>query len=683
MKNTLIYLAVAALGVVAVSCVKDIDTLPTPEQTVPTVIAGEDAASGEIIIKFKPEMESILAAEFTRSGGEATRSGIPSTDEVLDILGAYSFERVFPIDDRHEERTREAGLHLWYLVRFDEGEDLNTAYSRLARLGEIDKLQYNHTIHRSYNPEVMPRFVSCEELAATATRTENGMPFNDPGLYRQWCYINRGDYSFAQPWAGVIAGCDAGCEEAWKLCTGDEDIIVAVMDEAVMWSHPDLSDNIWINESEELHAGKDSDGNGYKDDRYGYNFVRNTAAISWTTNGSTGHGTHVAGTIAAVNDNGIGVAGIAGGRGGKGGVKIMSCQIFDGMNAANLIMEARAMKYAADNGAVILQCSWGYNSSKSNLLLGYTPGPATEEEWAATYPLEKESLDYFIHNAGSPNGVIDGGLAIFASGNEYAAQSSFPAAYSKCISVAALAADYTPSSYTNYGPEVLLSAPGGDMEYYGTPGQEDTQYDEQGVMCEQGGIFSTLVLNGVAGYGYYEGTSMACPHVSGIAALGLAYAKSQQRHFTSAEFRQLMYDSAEDIDQYMTGEKLFYMNHTSAGATPTKMYLSEYRGKMGRLSDAGTLLKAIDGSGRDMRLPNLYLAPNTSERLALDSYIRSKAESVSVANESIAKAELKNNELIVTALSVGQTALTLRCSDGEEHHITVTVREGASDNGWF
>ena len=133
----------------------------------------------------------------------------------------------------------------------------------------------------------------------------------------------------------------------------------------------------------------------------------------------------------------------------------------------------------------------------------------------------------------------------------------------------------------------------------------------------------------------------------------------------------------------MTGEKLFYMNHTSAGATPTKMYLSEYRGKMGRLSDAGALLRAIDGSGRDMRLPNLYLAPNTSEKLALDSYIRSKAESVSVVNESIAKAELKNNELIVTALSVGQTALTLRCSDGEEHHITVTVREGASDNGWF
>ena len=683
MNSVFKYLTLGALSLMAVSCVKDIERIEPAEHTRPAIIAGEDAAAGEIIIKFKPEMEEILAAEFTRSGGTATRSGIPSTDEVLDILGAYSFERVFPVDERHEERTREAGLHMWYLVRFDEGEDLCTAYERLAQLGEIEKLQYNHTIHRSYNPEATAHFISSADLASTTTRAEYSQPFNDPGLYRQWCYINRGDGEFAQPWAGVIAGCDAGCEEAWKLCTGDEDIIVAVMDEAVMWSHPDLEANIWINEGEELHAGKDSDNNGYKDDRYGYNFVRNTAAISWTTNGSTGHGTHVAGTIAAMNDNGIGVAGIAGGRGGKGGVKIMSLQIFDGMNAANLIMEARAMKYAADNGAVILQCSWGYNSSKSNLLMGYTPGPATEEEWAATYPLEKESLDYFIHNAGSPNGVIDGGLAIFASGNEYAAQSSFPAAYSKCISVAALAADFTPSSYTNYGPEVLLSAPGGDMEYYGTPGQEDAQYDEQGIMCEQGGIFSTLVLNGVAGYGYYEGTSMACPHISGIAALGLSYAKAQKRHFTSAEFRKLMYDSAEDIDQYMHGEKLFYMNHTSAGATPTKMNLGDYRGKMGRLCDAGALLKAIDGSGRDMRLPNLCLEPNATESIALDSYIEGKAESVSVAKQNVAKAEIKDNTLVVTALGEGQTALTLHCSGGEEHHITVTVRVGASDNGWF
>jgi subtilisin family serine protease len=453
------------------------------------------------------------------------------------------------------------------------------------------------------------------------------------------------------------------------------------MDEAVMWSHPDLADNIWINEGEELNAGIDADGNGYKDDKYGYNFVRNTPITSWTSNGSTGHGTHVAGTIAAVNDNGIGVAGIAGGGKGHKGVKIMTIQLFDGMNSCTLAMEARAMKYAADNGAVILQCSWGYHSSKSNMIMGYIPGPATEEEWAALYPLEKEALDYFIHNAGSPNGVIDGGLAIFASGNEYAAQSSFPAAYSKCISVAAIAADYTPASYSNYGSEVLLCAPGGDMEYYGTPGLSDDSYDENGVLREQGAIYSTLVINGVAGYGYYEGTSMACPHVSGVAALGLAYAKQQKRHFTWQEFRDLMYSTGRNIDNYFTGEKLYHMRHNSAGATPIKINLEEYKGKMGNLVDAGALLKAIDGSGRDMRLPNLYLAPEESITLDLTYYNIEGAKSVNVANETIAEAQLDDNTLTLTAKSEGQTTLSIEAD--KSYTVTITVRKGANDNGWL
>ncbi len=671
-----------AFALAVSACVNEDITPATPSDDViiPNVIIPEGATEGEVIIKFKPEMESILEATMTRSGGVATRSGIPSTDEVLDILGAYHFERVFPVDLRHEERTRECGLHLWYIVRFDAEEELQSAMERLSQLGEVDKLQCNRPIRRAYNPSAEPHFISCDEANALATRSGK-WPFNDPDIYRQWCYINDGTAPFVQEWAGVVAGADAGCAEAWELCTGDEDIIVAVMDEAVMWSHPDLADNIWINEGEELNAGVDADGNGYIDDKYGYNFARNTPITSWTSNGSTGHGTHVAGTIAAVNDNGIGVAGIAGGGKGQRGVKIMTLQLFDGMNSCSLAMEARAMKYAADNGAVILQCSWGYNSAKSNLIMGYTPGPATEEEWAATYPLEKEALDYFIHNAGSPNGVIDGGLAIFASGNEYAAQSSFPAAYSKCISVAAIAADYTPASYSNYGPEVLLSAPGGDLEYYGTPGYSDDAYDQNGVLKEQGAIYSTLVLNGVAGYGYYEGTSMACPHVSGVAALGLAYAKQQKRHFTWEEFKELLYTTGRNIDDYFVGEKLYYMRHTSAGATPIKMNLADYRGKMGNLVDAGALLRAIDGSGRDMRLPNIYLAPEQSTTLYLEAYNISNAKSASTANSNIAEVTLEGNTLTIEAKSVGQTTLTIEAD--KSYTATITVRKSANDNGWL
>ena len=679
MKKYLYYIAAVAL--MATACVNDdVASQGGSNEQNSVVVIPEDAMPGEVIIKFKPEMEAILDECLTRSGGEATRSGIPSTDEVLDILGAYSFERVFPVDRRHEARTREEGLHLWYIVHFDENEDLQLAFERLSKLGEVDKIQCNRELKRAYTGE--PLFVSCAEASSRAqTRTSN-MPFNDPDLYRQWCYFNDGKTrDFVSERAGIKAGADAGCLEAWELCTGDEEIIVAVMDEAVMWSHPDLEDNIWINEGEELHAGVDADGNGYKDDKYGYNFVRNTGVTSWTSNGSTGHGTHVAGTIAAVNDNGIGCSGIAGGGKGMKGVKIMTLQLFDGMNASTLALEARAMKYAADNGAVILQCSWGYNSAKANLIMGYTPGPATEEEWAATYPLEKEALDYFIHKAGSPNGVINGGLAIFASGNEYAAQSSFPAAYSKCISVAAIAADYTPASYSNYGSEVLLSAPGGDLEYYGMPGMEDDQYDENGVLKEQGAIYSTLVQNGIAGYGYYEGTSMACPHVSGVAALGLSYAKQQGRHFTWKEFRDLMYATAEDIDNYFEDDKLYYMRHTSAGATPIIMNLADYRGKMGRLVDAGSLLKAIDGSGHDMRLPNIYLAVEQSVTLPLAKYGVMGATKAEAENNAVAEVELTDGNLEVRAKGVGQTKVTVTAD--KEYTITVTVREDASNNGWL
>lgn len=690
MKKYLYYIAAVAL--MATACVNDdIASQGANKEHNSEVVIPQGANRGEVIIKFKPEMEAILDECMTRSGGAATRSGIPSTDEVLEILGAYSFERVFPVDTRHEARTREDGLHLWYIVRFDENEDLKLAFERLSKLGEVDKIQCNRELKRAYTGE--PVFVSSTELNNSATTRAANMPFNDPDkpfndpeLYRQWCYHNDGkSRDFVSDRAGIAAGADAGCWEAWKKCVGDEEIIVAVMDEAVMWSHPDLADNIWINEGEELHAGKDADGNGYVDDKYGYNFVRDSGVTSWTSNGSTGHGTHVAGTIAAVNNNDVGCSGIAGGdkMKGKGGVKIMTLQLFDGMNASTLALEARAMKYAADNGAVILQCSWGYNSAKSNYIMGYTPGPATEEEWAATYPLEKEALDYFIHRAGSANGVINGGLAIFASGNEYAAQSSFPAAYSKCISVSAIAADYTPASYSNYGSEVLLCAPGGDLEYYGEPGKADDQYDESGELKEQGAIFSTLVQNGVAGYGYYEGTSMACPHVSGVAALGLSYAKQQGKHFTWEEFRDLMYESAEDIDTYFLGEKLYYMRHTSAGATPIKMNLAEYRGKMGRLVDAASLLNAIDNGGRDMCLPNITLAPGQSVTLPLAKYGIVDATAVMVKNSAIATAVFTKEmtEIVVTARGVGQTELTVMAPNAQT--VVVTVREGASDNGWL
>lgn len=123
------------------------------------------------------------------------------------------------------------------------------------------------------------------------------------------------------------------------------------------------------------------------------------------------------------------------------------------------------------------------------------------------------------------------------------------------------------------------------------------------------------------------------------------------------------------------------MHHTSPGATPIKMNLADYRGKMGRLTDAGALLKAIDGSGRDMRLPNIYIAPEATTTIDLGDYLASKATDAQVNNSGVATVTLNDNTLTICAVAAGQTTLTITCNDGSKHYSTITVRKGANDNG--
>ena len=330
--------------------------------------------------------------------------------------------------------------------------------------------------------EVIP-VKSLEQIKALATET----PFNDPGLSLQWHYHNEGNLP------NSVAGADINLYRAWKVTAGSREVIVAVVDGGIDYNHEDLRDNVWINEDEQA-GNEDLDNNGYRGDVYGWNFVSDISTII-----PHSHGTHVAGTIAAVNNNGKGVCGIAGGSGVLDGVRVMSCQIFEpsddpGGKSKGSQKIPQAIVYGANNGAVISQNSWSYVFEQ-----GSTPYLNASTKAAIDYFIEYAGLD----ENGNQVGPMKGGIVIFAAGNDDSDRDAYPAKYEKVLSVASMAPDFVKAYYSNYADWVDITAPGGSYRYGG-------KYNDA---CP---VYSTIPGNA---YGYKQGTSMACPHVSGVAAL--------------------------------------------------------------------------------------------------------------------------------------------------------------------
>ena len=662
----------------------------------------EDVVSGELLVRFDARVSTILEnAGLTKTGinAPATRSGVLSVDEILSLVDGYEIERVFPVDVRTEDKAREAGLHLWYIVRFSEEASVEKVAADLAKLGEVNRVAYNRTLKRATTKKATPLSA---ELVRQLKAAKSGE--GDPLYAFQWNLKNDGslqDLLEDGAETKFAAGADIRAEGAWAKCTGHPDIIVAVLDEGVDVNHPDLKESMWVNEPEVFGSVEDADGNGYAGDRHGYNFVKQTGKITVNDRYDSGHGSHVAGAVAARNNNGIGIKSIAGGDGSAdSGVRIMSCQIFSGQYVGTLLDEVRAIKYAADNGAVILQCSWGYISGAAN---PYEWGQqfSTDEEWELYNPLEKQALDYFVTTAGSAEGVIEGGIAVFAGGNESAPAASYPGAYGKFVSVAAIAGDYTPAVYSNYGPGTRISAPGGDQDYYFDFAPKDA--DGNVILSQTGSvgcILSTLPewhtgsnignLDGdFLGYGYMEGTSMACPQVSGVIALGLSYALQQRKHFKAEEFIQLLYSTATEIPETVfDAEKFWYKYVIDLGDNhPNLTPLKPYKGQMGAgVANAEALLAAIDGTQAPvMTFPNVTLAVDAERAINPAIYFengKSLSYTVIVKDESVATAKVENCKVVITARAAGQTTAVVKGGQTEQKFV-ITVRNSYNGNGWL
>ena len=278
--------------------------------------------------------------------------------------------------------------------------------------------------------------------------------------------------------------------QAWAIEKGNREVVIAIIDSGIDYRHDDLAPKVWINPGEAPNNGLDDDGNGYVDDIYGWDFTDapNLQAEGDYIEGDnepideSGHGTHVAGIAGALPDNGIGIAGVA------WECPLMAIRAGLSLGGSSRMQDddsAAAIVYAADNGASVINMSWG--SEHRSFVI-------------------QDAIDYAY-----ARGVV----LVAAAGNSQKPEAIFPAAYRKVIAVASTEQNQQRFYQSNFGAAIDIGAPGNV-------------------------ILSTQINNQ---YRLLTGTSMASPHVAGVAALMLA----KRPGLTHEEVRHILINTADPV----------------------------------------------------------------------------------------------------------------------------------------
>lgn len=607
------------LAVLCISCTKSpslVDEDHTKQDLISKLV-GDGACSEDVssvLICICGEIETILAKEG---------------------FSGFIFEPVF--SNTTSDEAKRHNLHLWYLVRFDESISAKEAAEILAGAQEIKKVQYNRTIEQ-VEAQIYPYEGAMTKSSGTPAQ------HNDPLFPEQWSLSNDGTIA-----TNAVAGADIAVKDAWSLCAGSSDIVVAIVDSGISYLHEDLSNSMWVNQAEkDGQMGVDDDGNGFVDDKYGYNFIRKSGNITSTEigEGAPGHGTHVAGIIGATSNNGKGISGIAGGTGNGDGVKLMSCQVFQGATNPTVSTIAAALTYAADNGACIASCSFGSPAGKSYYY-------ESDNLYIAEAGVEYDAIQYFIDPANANCDAVEGNIIVFSTGNSGKNMAGYPGALKDVIGVSAFGPDLLPTAFTNYGPGTNISAPGGDYYVDGVPSMPAMI-----LSTVPNGLQGTYTHEDSKQYGYMQGTSQACPHVSGVAALGMSYALELGKKFSREQFVSMLLSSTNDMNSRLTGTK---QTKEVSGNTyvDCTLNLDDYYGKMGTGAvDAWKFLMQIEGT------PSVQTKSGEALEIALEEYFGGHAAELTYLGVTVgsdAKASLgleadpvvENGVLKLTCTKVG------------------------------